>query len=204
MCFFGGGGTDKAAEAARAAEVERQGRISQGQARINEILSGFNDNFYAGREKAYMDYATPQIEDQYTQARKNLMLALSRAGLSNSSAAVDRFGQLERQYGDARLQAADQAKSTAADARSKVESTRGNLYNQLYASADPAAAANAAQGQADVLAANPTFSPVAQLFQNVAAGIGAFKSGQDSSRLNALLNSVNPANAAAGSVRVVT
>lgn len=202
MCFFGGGGGGDPGAEARAREEARAARISQGQSLIDKVLSGFNDAFYAGREKAYMDYAAPQIDSQFKDARKGLLVALARAGLTGSSTATQRFGDLDKDYSKAKIDAADKAKAMAADARGKVERTRSDLYSQLFASADPTAAANAAAGQASVLGAAPAFSAVGPLFQNVGAGIGAYRAGEERARINDILSSALNTGSS-GSYRVV-
>jgi len=71
MCGGGGGDGGAADEARRQRaeaeqrERERQARISAGNAAINDTFSKFDDNFYSGRRNAYIDFATPQLQDEY-------------------------------------------------------------------------------------------------------------------------------------------
>lgn len=184
-------------------EAARQANIASGRTLIDKTLAGFGDDFYTGREKAYLDFAAPQIDQQFADAKKQLLLALARAGLSGSSSSVQRFGRLQQDYDTAKMNAADKAKSVAAEARKNVERARGDLYNQLFVSADPAAAAAAAAGQADALNGSPVFEAVGPLFQNAAAGIGAYRAGQERGRINDILQSAlgnNPSS----SVRLVS
>ncbi len=183
-------------------EAERQARVASGRTLIDKTLAGFNDAFYADREKSYLDYATPQIDQQFGDAKKQLLLALARAGLSGSSSSVQRFGKLQQDYDKAKLTAADKAKSVASDARTKVERARGDLYNQLFVSADPTAAAAAAAGQADALKGNPVFDAIGPIFQNAGAGIGAYRAGQERGRINDILQGALNSNPSS-SVRVV-
>src|SRR3546814_1150118 len=87
MCdaLFGGGGNSDAAEAARRDEEARQARIRAGMGQIDQTFSQFNDDYFDTRSKAYLDYATPQLEDQFAKAKEQLIFALSRGGNLNRS-----------------------------------------------------------------------------------------------------------------------
>lgn len=191
MCFGGGG---DAAEQARADEAARQGRIDEGRQLIMRALGGFDDQFYAGRERAYLDYAMPQLDDQFGAAKKALTLALSRTGNIHSSTATTRFRDLQERYKTAQVGIADRAKSVANQARENVERTRGELYSQLSASADPTSAANLATSRASVLGADPTFDPLGAVFQNITAGLASHQQGANNRETNRTIDGlfVNP------------
>src|SRR3546814_9115062 len=99
MCdaLFGGGGNSDAAEAARRDEEARQARIRAGMGQIDQTFSQFNDDYFDTRSKAYLDYATPQLEDQFAKATEQLIFALSRGGNLNSSVAGERLADLTQQ-----------------------------------------------------------------------------------------------------------
>lgn len=171
MCF-GGGGPDPAEEA-RKAEQKRQGSIRQGMGGIDAAFGQFDDNFFNQRRDAYMNYALPQLNDQYASARKNLIYALSRNGNLQSTAGAERMGALKKQYDAQSLAVKSQADQIANQTRSDVENSRSDIVSQLEASADPGAASTAALNRARLLTAAPAFSPLGALFQNVTAGLAA-------------------------------
>jgi hypothetical protein len=170
MCF-GGGGSDDAAKAARQAEEARQGRINTGLNDINNIFAGFNDDFYAAREKSYLDYATPQLTDQYNDAFKNLTFALARAGQLNSSTGAQRLAKLRQQKDNAFADIVNQSHDYANQARGNVADTRTNLTNLLFSSANPSGVRDAAASQVASLSGTPAYNPVGPLFQNITAGL---------------------------------
>lgn len=173
MCFFGGGGGDGGAAQARADEAARQARIKQGVANIDSQFSKFDTNFFNGRQKAYTDYALPQVNDQYKQTADQLAFSLARNGQSSSSEAARQGGILQRDNALARQQVADGAIGEAQKARQSIEDNRNNLIQQANMSADPALAAQNAIRQASVLAQQGQFSPIGNLFQNTTAVLGA-------------------------------
>lgn len=179
MCFGIGGGSSGdggAAAASRAAEEARQSRINSGMNEISNAFSGFDDNFYNQRAKAYTDYANPQLEDQYAEAKKALVYALSRSGNLGSSVAADRNADLLKSY-NANKQAIEQkGLSYANQLKSDVNSNRSNLVNELNNTANPSAVAQSAASQAGLLSSAPAFDALGQLFTNATAGLANYAS----------------------------
>lgn len=174
MCMFGGGGdAAQSATMARIDERERQGRIADATAGINTDFQKFNDQFYQDRANAYSAYATPQLEKQYSDARDELTYALSRGGLLNSTEAGRRQADLRTQYDRQRQAIVDQGLTLANTTRNDVENTRSSLISQAGTAADPGSVAATANDRVSVLTSNPTYSPLAQLFSNVAGGLAA-------------------------------
>jgi hypothetical protein len=228
MCNLnlGGGGAQKQAAQAQAraaqeqtaiaqeqrnAEAERQRQIAQGRDRINSTFdSTFTPDFFTGRQNAYINYYTPQLTEQYNDALRGLSFALADAGLLSSSVASTRLGDLERDYGRRRTELASSAQGYAADTRNQVEGARSDLIQQMAGVGDANAAANAAVSRASALNTNfgaNNFSPLAQLFQNVTAGIGAGQQAQQRVAALAARQPVTPRLFGAGGVgsgRVVT
>jgi uncharacterized phage infection (PIP) family protein YhgE len=179
MCMGGGGAAKRVAGEQARADAERANQIQQGQARINQNFAGFDDNFFQGRQQAFIDNAMPQLDQQFQDARRNLIYRLADTGTIRSSVAGTRLGDLERQYSERKLQLADEARGFATQNRADLEGVRGNLMSSLVASGDAALAGQQAAQQAQVLAAQPTFSPLAQVFQNVGSGIGTSVAARD-------------------------
>ena len=141
--------------------------------RIDAAFTKFDDPFYANIRTAYSDYATPQLEDQYSKAKEQLAFALARGGISDSTIAGERQAELQRQYDLNRAAVQDEALAQEKQARSSVSNERSSLVSQLNASADPSAAAAASAAAAQNLSLRPTFSPLGQLFTNVASALAA-------------------------------
>lgn len=174
MCLGGGGGDDflrEEYERQRAEEEARQARIEQGKQEIDSAFAGYDDAFYANQASNYMDYATPQIEEQYTDAMRELTRALARSGLSQSSVAAERRANIERKLADAQADAARQGQSYANDVRQSLASVKNNLISQNNALADPTLIANMAASQSSAASQVPNYSPVANIFANVAEGL---------------------------------
>lgn len=170
MCMGGSRGDGGAAERRRA-EEERQARIRAGDAKITDQFKGFDDAFYDNRRNAYLDFAKPQVTDQYEDAFKQLTLALADSNLLNSSAAARRRGDLLKKKGEYERQIGGKANEYANTARSQVESAKSDLRSQNMNIANPTlVAANAAQ-RARSLNEIPVFDPLVNLFAGAAEGL---------------------------------
>lgn len=166
---FGGGGASKEAELARQEEEARQARIREGTDKINTTFGQFNDDFFDGIRTSFIDFARPQLDDQYNDAREDLTFALARSGTLDSSMRGEQSADLQKKY-DLNLQdITDQARSYETEARTDVEKARGDLVTMLQATGDATGAANAALSRAAILAKPPSYSPIGQLFQDAAS-----------------------------------
>ena len=166
----GGGGE---AAAARKDEQERQDRIRTGTKRVSSIFdSNFNGDYFTGRNQAFLDYASPQLEDQYGNAQKELTFALSRAGLLDSSVRGEKTGELQKKYDLNKQQIADEALSHEAQSRTAVEDARSNLVATLNATGDAEGAASSALARSAALSKPAAFSPLSQLFADFTSGLG--------------------------------
>ena len=110
----------------------------------SQTQPAFDQNFYDQRKQAYIDNYTPQLAQQFADARNQLSFALARAGLLRSSVAADKVARLNAENTVQTDTIANKAESSASDLRNQVEDERSNLITQLNASADPAGTANLA------------------------------------------------------------
>lgn len=166
------GGSDEAAQA-RADEQKRQEEIRAGTANINSIFDGqFNDDYYNKVQQNYIDYANPQIEDQYGKASKELTYALARGGLLNSSARAQKEGDLQKTYDLQKQQTADQALSYKGQSQASVEDARSNLIATLNATGDAQQAANSALARSSALSKPTAYSPLTNLFADFTNALG--------------------------------
>lgn len=133
---------------------------------------GFNDDFFNGRQQAYMDYATPQLEDQYSDAAKQLTYALARQGNLNSSARAEKSADLQQLYDTNQQKVADDALSYKTQAQTAVEDARSNLITTLNATGDAESAARSALARSQALSASPSYSPLSQLFADFTNTLG--------------------------------
>src|SRR5262245_18483199 len=102
---FGGGGGDSGA--AMAEEAARQKRIKEGMAAIETNFAGFDPAFYDSREKAYENWALPQVNEQYDKAREELAYALARQfGTLDTSVYADRTADLGAKWAKAKADVA--------------------------------------------------------------------------------------------------
>ena len=155
---------DEAAQA-RADEQARQEKIRTGTAKVNNIFdSQFTDGFFDNRRKAYLDYANPQLDSQYKDTTKDLVYALDRGGLLDSSVRADKTAELQKQYDLKKQEVADKAVSSANTAKSQVEDARSGLITTLNSTGDAEGAANSAITRASALSKPDAYSPLSQLF----------------------------------------
>ena len=174
MCIGGGGGDGGAAAAAaerRAQEEARRAKIEQGTQGINAAFQAFDDPFFSGRQQAYIDYQTPFLQDQFSDAKRQLGLTLASSGQSQSSIAAKRFAGLTTDFDNARRQIFDQGRTIANQSRSEVENARSDLINQLNATADPETASGGAARRAEMLSQLPRFDPIGNVFGGVTDGL---------------------------------
>lgn len=176
MCIGGGGASDRYAREQREAEAQRQARIKQGMGAINDQFSQFDDQFYQGRADAYTQFAMPQVNRQYDDAFRGLTYALARQGIGRSTEGNRRQANLVGDYDLNRQGVVDRSLEASANARRSVEDTRSGLIGDLYATADPAAAAQAALSRAAYLGTPQAPSPIGQLFANTLDGLNSYQS----------------------------
>lgn len=161
----GGGGTDWAARQADQQEQQRQSNIRSGTTAINhQFDSQFNDDFYKGRRQGFLDYANPQLDDQYADTRKQLTYWLDSRGLLDSSIRAQKEAELQKKYDINKRSVTDQALNYENDARNQVSDARSGLIRDLQATGDASGAQQAATNRATALTAAPTYSPLANLF----------------------------------------
>ena len=155
---------DNSAEIARQQENERQSRITTGTAKVNDAFGGFNDDYYAGIGKSYLDYYNPQLDRQYNRAREQLTYSLADSGNLDSSAAARKFGDLTADYGVQKQTIANQAESEKQAFKGNVEQNRSDLLGQLESGAGVDTTATSALARASSLTRPAQYSPLGDLF----------------------------------------
>lgn len=172
MCLNPSIPKDNSAEIARQQEEARQARIRSGQSQIDQTFSQFGDPYFAERQQAYTDYYTPQLDDQYQKAYKNLVYSLGRSGNLNAGTGATQLGDLKKRYETNLTDIGGRAVGFADQSRAEIEAAKNELYQQNRAAADPSAAASSAAARAGILSSAPQFSPLADIFGDVASNAG--------------------------------
>jgi hypothetical protein len=180
MCL--GGGSNKQSKQAAAAsaesnkiaqqnqqkmeadEAQRQADIAAGKVNIDNAFSSFNDGYYGKYSQDYMNYYTPQLEEQYKDASAKMTAALAGKGLLESTVGIDELADLSEMNELEKTNIASASQDAATAARSNVEKAKTSLYALNESSADPAAANSRAIGEATSLAAPQSYSPIGQVF----------------------------------------
>lgn len=161
-----GGGSNNAGAEQRQLEAERQARVEQGRAKIDEQFAGFDDEFYNSRAQDYEAYAVPQVTQQYDNTKRNLKYSLARSGLMGSSVEASKGRALDQENAQQLRNVADAGQSQANESRREIEGQRSNLYSQLEASADPGMASNLALRTAQAYEKPTSFAPIGNFFKN--------------------------------------
>lgn len=176
---MGGGGKSGAKQAnqeaalARQEEDQRQQRIRAGTEQINSTLDGqFNDQFYTGRRDAYTTYATPQLEQQYADAAKQLTYALARGGNLDSGVRAEKEAELSKLYNLRAQDIASKALDYETQARNSVADARANLISELNATGNAEQASRSATERATALTKTPGFDALSNLFSDFTSALG--------------------------------
>jgi len=146
-------------------------RLRQGllfEAPEKRSFEGFTEDFYKKRAQDYINYALPQLADQYRQARSSIGFGLANRGLQQSTVAGEASSRLEREAGRTRQGIADTGLEQANQLRRDVEASREQALAQLQQTADPAQGVRSAINSAMGFQRAPVFTPIANAFGNLA------------------------------------
>ncbi|TXN10700.1 hypothetical protein FV219_06040 [Methylobacterium sp. WL122] len=152
-------------------EANRQATVRQGTQQINDTFGQFDDAFFDKQRQSYLNFALPQLDDQYGKAQRDLTFSLARDGNLNSSAQSYQNGQLQKAYDTNRTTIADQGQNYANQARSSVEDARSGLITTLNATGDASGAANSALARSSALAQPPAYSAIGDAFGAITGGL---------------------------------
>lgn len=170
---------DNSAEIARQQAVEREGKITQGKSSIDSSFGVFDPAYYDQYTKANTDYYNPQADKQFGDARQKMKYNLSRAGIQDATEGQRQFGELTHTYEGARRDIASQAQDATNKLKTSVDATKGDLYAQNSASADPSLSAIQAVSRAGSLQTPATYSPLGNIFAGLANTGTAYMNGQN-------------------------
>ena len=128
---------------------------------------GYQPEFYDAREKAYTDYALPQLADQYQSARDNTIYGLSNTGLTGSTEATKAKFKLEKAMTSGKQNVANETINQSNKLREQVEQSRQQAIQQLYQTGDPTQALKTAINTSASFERPGGFAPLAQGFGDV-------------------------------------
>lgn len=163
---------DNSAKIAQQEEEKRQARIAEGQSAIDQSFAGFNDPFYEGYQKQYLDYYNPQLDDQYGDAVKRLTLQLAQTGNLKGSTGAKQLADLQKFYDTQKMGVTNQAQNALQSLRSNIDQRKSQLYADNRAAADPGSAASAASSAAQYLQPAAPASPLANVFSDFFSNLG--------------------------------
>jgi hypothetical protein len=139
----------------------RSGQLFSG----TQTTPGFNQDFYNNITQQYLNYAMPQIENQYQTAANQVAYKLADQGLAAGGTARDYLtGQLQKTMSDAQQQVYNQGLSLSQSTQQQVGQQENNLINQLIAGASPALTTQQALNAATQFRAPTALPAVGNLF----------------------------------------
>jgi hypothetical protein len=159
----------------RGAEDDRQRQIRAGQSGIDSAFAQFDSPYYEAFRRAYTNFYNPQVADQFEQAKGKLTASLAGRGMLESTTGANRLTDLFARRAGAEADIGNQSVDAANKLRGQIEGAKTNLYQLNAGAADPALAANQAQGAAASFATQPQFSPLGQVFASALPAVAAFQ-----------------------------
>lgn len=172
MCRSRSAPRDNSAEIAARKEAERQARIQQGRSAIDSAFSQYNDDFYQDYQNQYLDYYTPQIEDQYSDAMRRLTLQLAQTGNLTGSVGAQQKADLQKYYDTQNQSITNRALEATNQLRSNIDSKKSDLYMNNRSAADPGSATSAATSAVSALQPAPPSSPLSNVFGDFFSNLG--------------------------------
>lgn len=172
MCGGGGGDNGAAATAAAAQQqtammeaqnAKHDSAVSAGKSSIDDAFAQFDDPYYQKFAQIYKDALNPQLDQQYVLARDKLTAVLAGRDTLDSTPGAQALSQQSKTYNDTQATIGNNATSAANSLRTNVDNTKGQLYAENTATADPLTMAAQVQAQSGALVApqpSPTLSNV--------------------------------------------
>mgnify|MGYP003133759403 CR=1 FL=1 len=170
MCW-GSSGDDGGAKDRRKAEEARQQRVRDSRGAVDTVFGTYDDDFYDKRRQSYLDYANPQVQQDYEDAMGELMGALASSGRTKSSLAAKRKAKGQELMDRAQADVNMKAEGHVGDLKSALAQTKQNMYDQASTLADVDATTNLAIGQFQAASKPPVYNPITDMFADLTAGL---------------------------------
>ena len=147
-------------------EIERQRDVTVGRRSIDTAFERFDDDYFGAFKTDRQAFYTPQLDDQFSDARGKLIAALHGRGILESTVGAREIADLGQTRNETATNIANETQDEANRLRQTVQNSKTNLYGLNAASADPQAINAQAQGQATAIVAPKAFSPLGQIFSS--------------------------------------
>lgn len=152
---------------------EEQFREALASGKLYGGSGGFNNDFYDGIARNYLEHANPQLEKQHAEANKQLTFDLARTGKLDSSTRATKGADLQEAYNLNQQQIADKALGIKNSTKNAVEDARSALISQVNATGDATGATNAALSRAAALSAPAgNYDTLSNLFADFTGSLG--------------------------------
>lgn len=185
-------------------EAERQAAIRQGAGMIDQSFSKFNEPFFQGFQDNFLNYYTPQIDEQLRDARATLATSLADRGMLESTTGLSKLADLEKSAARQRTDISNRAVDEANNLRSQVEQERANLIALNESAANPSRIGTLVRNSAATLKAPQSFSPLGDVFATALDSVAQFNNAaRNSPSGRGLFDKARPATSANQSGRVV-
>lgn len=176
---------------------------------INSTFAQYEDpSYYNNYEQNYINALMPTVQQQYGQAKGQLMFGLARSGMLNSQAHADQQGLLDQQLGKTTADISTQATQAAQNLQQQVGQQKQSLMSQIMATGalgQPVAPGtqdaitssiddtnraiqsiqSGAQDQLAKIGQLPTSSSLGNIFGSIGTSIGNYQSGSNAYQIGA-------------------
>lgn len=180
-----GGGSQKAAKQANAAEQQRQANIASSTAKVNDIFNdpartGQYDQLASDTTKFYRD----DLDKQQADATRNTKFSLARSGQIGGSLQADQNAKLGEDYLHGVVKASRLGQQAGANLQASDETSRANLIAMAQNGLDATtASSNAASALRSNLESGQAGATVGQLGDAFSDFANVYKQSQDAAAL---------------------
>lgn len=159
-------------EQAKKAEDERKATVAGNRVSVDNAFKNFDNNYYDNISKTVLGYYLPQLEEQFSNADKQLTFKLARQGLLKSDTAGDARADLQGKFDVERGGITNRAADAARAARENVSRSKATLSNLAETASDPAAVnTQLASESARLRNYAPELTPLGQVFSDYVSPI---------------------------------
>lgn len=124
------------AGAARDYSTGRQALIDGFTGDVNTAFAPFDDTYYGDYQKDFKNAYTPELDTNFAQQRRDMILAFANNGNLNSTAAARQFGLLEQSKAKAQGELGNKAIDSASTLRNSIDQSKRDSLASLFSSTD--------------------------------------------------------------------
>ncbi len=133
----------------------------------DQTYTGFTPDFFNNAAQSYVNYALPQLAQQYKQASDTTTYGLANRGLLNSSVANQQRSDLDLTMGRQKLNIYDTGQQQSQALQKQVQDSKQQALNNLYQVGNPTQAIQSAIGQASQIQSPSIIQPISNAFQGL-------------------------------------